>query len=1156
MNEAGNKVILGKWCGLRAVLGALIGVVIYMTSVGLCAPLIDDYYLTHLLTWDVLTHLQEHIFIILVGIELGTFTDPWPFVLLFFAPFLPIYGFFTGLLWKSSEKSTLSFDGTNGASPLVNDVSASFPRESVPSAVNKEQIITVHGTFAAHAASEGHSWWQIGEDGLVQALNARLSDRALVGKPFHWSGGINESERQNAAERLAKQILTSEKENRKYHLVGHSHGGNVVWQALQIASKDRPHLPNLVSWTTVGTPFLHFGPEPIDLGLVASFALLVWMFLGESSQYPHLSLIGVARLTWTLLPNLSSDGGSVLLAWVVESSILVIILILALITIRLTISLVGWIRFPYRKKSERNTYSSLTKRHLAIWSSKDEAISGLIGCLHIGLPLTPVFPLRGKGFWANLTSPIRLLMIGFYNVLVGPSLSLFAKNLVRDRMLGNNLAFSRVHEVSSAPIATEPGLSVSPEVEEWLAEFAGQHASKTLDGVREALGVFSSGSSWSYFESRVKQNASFDGLIHNSYFACPGVIEAICAHIAITGVPASSINFAGSQNRSSIGRLAMAVTVTWAIVPWLFTMIVVLCCAAYASFHFSVETHSLSYEIPAMIQMARKDVVNSHDDTKRLWMAALANGDNVAKQEAFQEASASIKYEDLAPALEVVRWLSACSGKDCGARDDLLRQLSDNFDYLSPYMSYPKKLQIIADSLSSLESVPEFRVWHTTTKSTYPFTRPDTSVFSQRTLGVHGSSAEEDAQVSYITPLYSPQTSATEFSKWDSKISPLSRLRNKLWLIDALHCDRDEAAFNFGETRDLVLSLSSKIRARSLWLNSSDNCTSREKFEQVVLLAARSDWNLLPSSAKAADLAAKMSWDCARVQEFGDNRSMAQMGVRFAAEAEGQLLQDLKENRVQKAFEEASAVVRALRIYSAKDVTPTMKALLAKVNWEYPPMMELADVAKVSVGSPVRQEIAISILNRTATMNAIPSERDQPMFHLLSAFDQDELDRIGYRVLSAHLPSGRQRTFKALLGLPVFVGRAEGARDEEMPIGSFDGKHCDGNTRNRCVAAWAEYDVEQFLNQHVGDALASELNSWLAIQFAEDNRLRHAMRYAMRATDPDDRVRAFTAILIVYESDKKLMDETRIDSILDIGDDVLNNAIAQWNILKEKMPPD
>ena len=43
----------------------------------------------------------------------------------------------------------------------------------------------------------------------------------------------------------------------KFNLIGHSHGGSVIWHALRLATLQRHDLKLLRSWATVGTPFLH-----------------------------------------------------------------------------------------------------------------------------------------------------------------------------------------------------------------------------------------------------------------------------------------------------------------------------------------------------------------------------------------------------------------------------------------------------------------------------------------------------------------------------------------------------------------------------------------------------------------------------------------------------------------------------------------------------------------------------------------------------------------------------------------------------------------------------------------------------------------------------------------------------------------------------------
>ena len=51
-------------------------------------------------------------------------------------------------------------------------------------------------------------------------------------------------------------LLELEAEGRGYHLIGHSHGGSVIWHTLCRARLQQKDLTCLRSWSTVGTPFL------------------------------------------------------------------------------------------------------------------------------------------------------------------------------------------------------------------------------------------------------------------------------------------------------------------------------------------------------------------------------------------------------------------------------------------------------------------------------------------------------------------------------------------------------------------------------------------------------------------------------------------------------------------------------------------------------------------------------------------------------------------------------------------------------------------------------------------------------------------------------------------------------------------------------------
>ena len=142
--------------------------------------------------------------------------------------------------------------------------------------------VMVHGTYAANDENSGSNWWQAGSP-----VSRRLRD-LLPGfvrpadeeEVFHWSGENSERARSKAAAKLVSHLRKLEVKGQDYHLVGHSHGGSVIWNAMKLTTLSKRPLKGLRSWTTVGTPFMHHcSPGAWNvrnlLGLIVGLLLLV-----------------------------------------------------------------------------------------------------------------------------------------------------------------------------------------------------------------------------------------------------------------------------------------------------------------------------------------------------------------------------------------------------------------------------------------------------------------------------------------------------------------------------------------------------------------------------------------------------------------------------------------------------------------------------------------------------------------------------------------------------------------------------------------------------------------------------------------------------------------------------------------------------------------
>lgn len=137
-------------------------------------------------------------------------------------------------------------------------------------------VFTVHGTNDAQPESRGQLWWQAGSSFEAQ-LARELELRGVSGVeviPHHWSGANSDADRLAASRALAKRIQNAARASRPVALLGHSHGGNIVMEAVTQGRTGR-HVSRIA---TFGSPFFHRKLKAVPW-LIAAFQILLGVFI-------------------------------------------------------------------------------------------------------------------------------------------------------------------------------------------------------------------------------------------------------------------------------------------------------------------------------------------------------------------------------------------------------------------------------------------------------------------------------------------------------------------------------------------------------------------------------------------------------------------------------------------------------------------------------------------------------------------------------------------------------------------------------------------------------------------------------------------------------------------------------------------------------------
>jgi hypothetical protein len=446
-----------------------------------------------------------------------------------------------------------------------------------------ELVLLIHGTYAGRETSLGSSWWQLGSstcEGLKQRLphGVQLPQEPDV---FHWSGENSERARIHAAQRLLTRLQRWEAQGRYYHLIGHSHGGSVIWHCLRLAASSRTPLRHLRSWATVGTPFLHQKTEGSArvahilrtiLGLILikpayttaiKFYDLVFrpgksVWLGNDGAAPeHFTLYEtpVLRLLELLQVPIQRTPEGILIGgegaigvhtgmdFVLTSPIGWLMIGLALIVIYAYLNLTLFFLRPVieswqlwdESRVEKKAHDLFASRWLGLWSPDDEAINGLRATLDLSITfvarMTPRERVLFSDYVTLLSQPSFWIAAPIYNSFLRPFLDNVVRTLVVKAAQGNNRPGAQVVEVSPIPwrmTAEEQPYPLPGWLNEQLVQNANAWAQDVVPKLRTALAApsFVSGlEAWG-------KSSSGRELIHTSYFDHPAILDLLTMHIA------------------------------------------------------------------------------------------------------------------------------------------------------------------------------------------------------------------------------------------------------------------------------------------------------------------------------------------------------------------------------------------------------------------------------------------------------------------------------------------------------------------------------------------------------------------------------------------------------------------------------------------------
>ena len=446
-------------------------------------------------------------------------------------------------------------------------------------------VILVHGTYAASPDDSGDAWWQVGSP-CWNALQERMPKGTSLpeaGEVFHWSGENSERARRKASIKLLDYLLELESSGRSYHLIGHSHGGSVIWSALRLATHSRKSLNGLGCWTTVGTPFLHHSSRSpwhivnllgalIGLALLRPaysttylLAKLLWdgahgqaveIIAKPAAEIGYMAVLRapfIAIFEWAggsventsagiRLGSFDPSGDISMMEYFcgTREGILFVAVVLLCIYVFLHVSVmcirpvIDSLRIRTDLALQKKAFRQFGSRWLGLWSKDDEAINGLRATLDLSLnfvkQIEPTERVYLTDNFSLLSRPYYWLLGPVFNRVLRPVLDSLVSGLVIRSAQGNDRPTSHVVAVLPTPVMSLDDLQPLPgELQAKILAEANRHASDIAPKLRQLLGCSSFTSGMETFSEQLSGNE----LVHTSYFDHGEVLDLMALHISL-----------------------------------------------------------------------------------------------------------------------------------------------------------------------------------------------------------------------------------------------------------------------------------------------------------------------------------------------------------------------------------------------------------------------------------------------------------------------------------------------------------------------------------------------------------------------------------------------------------------------------------------------